>query len=180
MERNGLNILGLGEVRWKEQGDYWSGTHRVIFLGGEKGGEIGVAIILDATTGRRVKKVAQCNERMILVKIEAEPVDIVLIQVYMPTSASEEEEVDKVYEQIEELMVNESSKNNLIIMGDWNAVIGEGKDGRVVGAYGLGTRNERGEKLFEFCETNKLQVTNHMVPTGKEKKVYMEDAWRQR
>ena len=135
MERNGLNILGLGEVRGEERGNYWSGTHRVIFLGGEKGGEIGVAIILDATTGRRVKKVAQCNERMILVKIEAEPVDIVLIQVYMPTSASEEDEVDKVYEQIEELMVNESSKNNLIIMGDWNAVIGEGKDGRVVGAY---------------------------------------------
>ena len=170
MERNGLNILGLGEVRGEERGNYWSGKHRVIFSGGEKDGERGVAIILDAATGKRVKKVVQCNERMILVKIEAEPVDTVLIQVYMPTSASEEEEVDKVYEQIEELMVNESSKNNLIIMGDWNAVIGEGKDGRVVGAYGLGTRNERGEKLFEFCETNKLQVTNTYFQQAKRRR----------
>ena len=93
----------------------------MVYSGGENGGERGVAIILDAETGKRVKKVVQCNERMISIKIEAEPVDIVLIQVYMPTSASEEEEVDKVYEQIEELMVNESSKNNLIIIGDWNA-----------------------------------------------------------
>ena len=89
----------------------------MIFSQGEKGGgETGAA------TGKRIKKVVQCNERMILVKIQAEPVDIVLIQVYMPTSATEEQEVDKVYEQIEELMVNESSKNNLIIIigGQYN------------------------------------------------------------
>ena len=48
-------------------------------------------------------------------------------------------------------------------MGDWNAVVGEEGDGKEVGMYGLGQRNDRGDKLVEFCKRNKLQtliVTN--------------------
>jgi hypothetical protein len=36
-------------------------------------------------------------------------------------------------------------------MGDWNAVVGEGRDELVVGKFGLGLKNERGEKLIDFC-----------------------------
>ena len=43
-------------------------------------------------------------------------------------------------------------------MGDFNAKIGKGKQGEVVGSHGLGERNERGERLVEFCMNNKLIV----------------------
>ncbi|CAF1487313.1 unnamed protein product, partial [Didymodactylos carnosus] len=46
----------------------------------------------------------------------------------MPTSASDDEEVDKLYEQIVELIAAEKANEYLIIMGDWNAVLGEGAD----------------------------------------------------
>ena len=49
---------------------------------------------------------------------------------------------------------------NVVIMGDWNAVVGEGGDGKEVGMYGLGQRNDRGDKLVEFCKRNKFMVTN--------------------
>ena len=100
------------------------------------------------------------SDRAILVKIEAEPRDIVAVQVYMPTSSSEDEKVDEVYEQINEFIEAEKGNDYLILMGDWNAVIGEGEHGRDVSKYGHGRRNERGEKLVEFCREKKLMVTN--------------------
>ena len=46
------------------------------------------------------------KDKLLLVKIKADPVDIMIIQVYMPTSTSEEEEVDEMYEVIEEKLNN--------------------------------------------------------------------------
>ena len=46
------------------------------------------------------------------------------------------------------------------MMGDWNAVVGEGRDDLEVGMFGLGNRNDRVERLVEFCKSNKLMITN--------------------
>ena len=132
----------------------------MIHSGGKKSGERGVAIVLDEETGERVKKGVQHSDRVIVVKMEAEPRDIVAVQVYMPTSSSEDEKVDEVYEQINDIIEAEKGNDYLILMGDWNAVIGEGEQGREVGKYGHGRRNERGEKLVEFCRENKFMVIN--------------------
>ena len=47
-----------------------------------------------------------------------------------------------------------------MVMGDWNAVVGEGMDGREIGKCGLGKRNERGEMLVKFCRRQKMVATN--------------------
>lgn len=78
----------------------------------------------------------------------------------MPTSDHDVEEVDSVYEQIREIMEREERGACIVIMGDMNAVIGEGREGKTVGSFGLVTRNERGEKLVSFCIENRLVVTN--------------------
>jgi len=52
--------------------------------------------------------------------------------------------VDAVYERIEELQDKETKgKDCTLVMGDWNAVIGEGKEDMLVGHYGLGYRKDR-------------------------------------
>ena len=159
MKRMNLNILGLSEVRWKEGGDFMSDGMRVIYAGGNEN-QRGVAVILDGETAKRVTKIVQHSDRLILVKIQAEPVDLVVIQIYMPTSDHEDEEVEELYEELEELMDKEKGNDYLVILGDWNAVVGEGRDGKEVGAFGLGVRNDRGQLLVEFCRRRKMKITN--------------------
>lgn len=129
MLRNRLNILGLSEGRWKDNGDYPSGDIRVIHTAGKQGIG-GVAILLDKEVAKRVTKVDKHSDRLIMVKVQAEPVDMVIIQVYMPTTGHDENEIEEMYECIEKFMDAEKGNDNLVIMGDWNAVIGEGKDGK--------------------------------------------------
>ena len=45
----------------------------------------------------------------------------------MPTSDSEDEGIEMMYEQIEELIKGEKATDQVIVMGDWNAVVGEGR-----------------------------------------------------
>ena len=114
MIRIELNVLGLSEVRWKDGGDFESDGFRVCCAGGAER-QRGVAIILDKEMAKRVLKVEMVSDRIILVKIQAEPVDLVIVQVYMPTSAHGDDEVEEMYERIDELMRKEKGKECLAI-----------------------------------------------------------------
>ena len=95
-------------------------------------------VMVDGETAKRMTKVIQHSDRLILVKIQAEPVDIVVIKVYMPTSDHEDEEVEGLYEELEELIEKEKGTDHIIVLGDFNAVVGEGRDEKEVGSSGLG------------------------------------------
>ena len=57
-------------------------------------------------------------------------------------------------------MSQTKSRDMVIVMEDLNAEIGSGKDGEIVGAFGLGTRNERGDRLMELCKKFNLSISN--------------------
>jgi exonuclease III len=106
-----------------------------------------------------VKKIVY-NDKIIAVKLQAEPINILMMQVYMPTSEHEDEEVEELNDIIEEILEEDRKVNtNTIIMGDWNSV-GDESYRNIVGPHGLGRKNLRGQKLINFCERNGLIVTN--------------------
>jgi len=78
--------------------------------------------------GKRVNTVIQYNHRIIAIKIDTKPVNTFIIQVYMPTSGHGDDEVEEMYEQIDEIIKLSKGKDNMIIIGDWNAVVGEIKE----------------------------------------------------
>ena len=136
MKRNGLSILGISEVRWKGQKEFVSDGVRVISSGGEEC-ERGVAFILDQEVARRLIEIKQCSDRLIMIKVSATPIDMVIIQVYMPTSDHADEEIEEMYEQIEKLINGVKGNTNLIVMGDFNASVGEGNDEKVTDKFSL-------------------------------------------
>ncbi|GFN92180.1 craniofacial development protein 2-like [Plakobranchus ocellatus] len=85
-----------------------------------------------------------------------------IIQVYAPTANINDEDLDKFYKynELDTAKTQCKSQDPLIIMGDFNAKVGLEKVDDIVGKHGLGIRNERGEKLIEWCQTNNIIVGN--------------------
>ncbi|CAF4866547.1 unnamed protein product [Rotaria socialis] len=89
-------------------------------------------------------------------------IKISVIHVYAPTSSSSEEDIEAFYNDIEQALAKTDKKDVLILTGDWNAKIGnDNTDWKsVMGKYGYGDRNERGERLLEFATVHDLYVCN--------------------
>jgi len=84
-----------------------------------------------------------------------------MMQVYMPTSEHEDDEVEELCDIIEEILEEDGKGDtNIIIMGDWNSAVGDESYRNIVGSHGLGRKNHTGQMLINFCERNGLIVTN--------------------
>ena len=83
-----------------------------------------------------------------------------VIQIYAPTSNAEEAEVERFCEDQQDLLELTRKKDVLFIIGDWNAKVGGQETPGVTGKFGLGVRNEAGQRLLEFCQENALVIAN--------------------
>ena len=83
---------------------------------------------------------------MISIRFQGKPFYITVIQVYAPTSNAEAE-VERFYEDLQELLELTPPKDVLFIVGDWNAKVGSQETPGVTGKFGLGIRNEAGQRL---------------------------------
>ena len=107
------------------------------------------------------------NDRMISVCLQGKPFNITVIQVYAPTSNAEETEVERFYEDLQDLLELTPKKDVFYIIRDWNAKVGSQETPRVTGKFGLGMWNEAGQKLIEFCQENALVIANTLFQQHK-------------
>ena len=94
-------------------------------------------------------------------------INIIVIQIYAPTSNTEEAEVEWFYEDLQDLLELTPKKDVLFIIGDWNAKVGSQELPGVTGRFGLGVQNEAGERLIEFCQENALVIANTLFQQHK-------------
>ena len=103
---------------------------------------------------------------MISVRFQGKPFSITVIQLYAPTSNAEKAEVEQFYEDLQDLLAL-TPKKVLFIMGDWNVKAGSQETPGVTGKFGLGIRNEAGQRLMEFCQENALVIANTLFQQHK-------------
>ena len=102
-------------------------------------------IVQNAVLGYSLK-----NDRVISVHLQGKPFNITVIQVYAPTSNTQETEVERFYEDLQDLLELTPKKDVLFIIGDWNAKVGSQETPGVTGKFGFGMWNEAGQRLTEF------------------------------
>ena len=104
---------------------------------------------------------------MISVRFQGKPFNIMVIQVYARTSNAEEAEVERFYEDLQDLLELTPQKDVLFIIWDWNAKVGSQETPGVIGKFGCGVRNETGQRLVEFCQENALVIANTLFQQHK-------------
>ena len=107
------------------------------------------------------------NDRMISVHFQGKPFNITVIQVYAPTSNTEEAEVEQFYEDLQDLLELTPKKDVLFIIGDWKAKVGSQEIPGVTSKLGLGVQNKAGQRLIEFCQENALVIANTLFQQHK-------------
>ena len=104
---------------------------------------------------------------MISVRFQGKPFNITVVQVYAPTSNAEKTEVERFYEDLQDLLELTPKKDVLFIIGNLNAKVGSQGIPGVTGKFGLGVQNEAGQRLIEFCQENTLVVVNTLFQQHK-------------
>ena len=101
------------------------------------------------------------------VHFQGKPFNITVIQVYAPTSNAEEAEVERFYEDLQDLLKLTHKKDVLFIIWNWNAKVGSQETSGVTGKFDLGIRNEAWQRLIEFCQENTLIIANTLLQQHK-------------
>ena len=146
MARENINVLGIGKLKWTGMGEFNSDDHYIYYCGEESLRRNGVSLIVNrvrnAVLGCNLK-----NNRIVSVRFQGKPFNVMVIQAYAPASNAKEAEVERFFEDLQDLLELTPKKYVLFIIGDWNAKVGSQEISGVTGKFGLGVQNEAGQSM---------------------------------
>ena len=110
MARVNTDILGISELKWTGMGEFNSDDHYIYYCGQESLRRNGVAIMVNKRVWNAVLGCNLKNNRRISVHFQGKPFNIMVIKVYVPTSNAEEAEVERFYEDLQDLLEQTQKK----------------------------------------------------------------------
>ncbi|CAF1405247.1 unnamed protein product [Adineta ricciae] len=160
MDRIKIGILGISEFKWAGNGHFTSGGNEVYYSGSQNTRKNGVAIVLNKKLVNSVTRYFPKNGRIISIRLRGQPTNLTTIQIYAPTTEADESTIDSFCMDLQQTLDSTPKKDAILITRDWNAKVGETVVPDIVGKFGLGKRNEPGERLIVFSEENGMIITN--------------------
>ena len=162
MERLDISMCGLSETKWSGSGHFKTLDGHTVLYSGKTGREHhGVAIWINKNTSSSLASYNPISNRVILATFNSKPRDVTIVQCYAPTVDKQDEEIEQFYRDLAQAITDVPKRNILLITGDFNARVGEdATETDVLGKYGHGKRNDRGQTLVDFCAEHRLVVSN--------------------
>ena len=163
MNRCGVSILGVSELWMLSQGRFTTDDGFGVYFSGKEEGRraSGVGFVVDKEASKAVVGYNPIDYRVMTLRLKGHPMNTTFLQVYAPTTEADEDKMDVFYSKVQEALDKINSKDVIIMMGDWNVKIGGNRpSNNYIGKFGLGMRNERGDRLADFCASNNLVITN--------------------
>ena len=141
MARVNVDFLGISELKCTGMSEFNSDDHYIYYCGQESLRRNGVTIMVNKRVRNALHGCNLKNNRMISVRFQGKPFNTMVIQAYAPTSNAEEAEVERFYEDLQDLLELTPKKDVLFTIGDWNAKVGSQETHGVTGKFGLGVQN---------------------------------------
>lgn len=176
-ERYNIDILGLSETRWNQSGEFLTRSGDTLLYAGHENENsphtAGVALLLSRTAKQSLISWQAISERLITARFKCRVRNVTIIQCYAPTEAANVEDKDDFYAQLESTFDQVARKDVIIVMGDFNAQIGQNNEDRekVMGREGLGTETDNGSRFIEFCSSAELVIGGSIFPHRRIHKV---------
>ena len=173
-----VDIAALQETRLAESGTLRENNY-TFFWRGKASDEIrehGVGFAVKNTLLNMIEPGEIGTERILAMRLHTTDGPVNLISVYAPTLYSPQEAKDEFYDRLHRTIQSMPIQEQLILLGDLNARVGAdaGSWPTCLGQFGVGTLNENGQRLLEFCTINNLCITNTYFRMKPQHKV----SWR--
>ena len=173
MSRYNLEILGLSEVRWDNSGEHKLQSGQKLLYSGfqtqQKVHTHGVGLLLSNAASKSLISWTPHGHRILeaTFRTQQKRIKLKIILAYAPTNDATAEDKDDFYDQLDNITTkNKNSKDISMLIGDLNAKVGADNTGieQVMGREGLGTRNDNGERLVDFCTRQDMVIGGTIFP----------------
>src|SRR6478609_2203023 len=170
LERFDWDIVGIAETHVTGTGELNTDNIKMMYSGHETEHRAGVGLVLSKNAAQAMVSFKPINERLLVAKFRVWVGWLKVIQVYAPTTAASEREINEFYNLLQEEVSAVARGDKLILIGDFNANVGKADGataGKAIGQHGYGNRKARGDILVDFCILNNLFTTKTFFRQAK-------------
>lgn len=173
MNKYKMEIIALQEIRWKEEGKIDKENYTMFYGGEPKQGRNGTGFMISKKFRDKVLKFKVINGRITYIRMKNKQANITLVNVYAPTEDAQEEDKIEFYEKLEETCESIPRNDILIIVGDFNAMVGkEDYTSSVAGKYTIHEiTNNNGTKLCNLAAIMNMTIISTKFKHKLEHKV---------
>lgn len=166
MKEHKIDICALSETKRKGQGTSKYGEYILVHSGKAKQerAQAGVGLLLHEKYQNNIEDIKYVNERILKTTLKINNTVTHLLSIYAPDISKPKEESEHFYELLQDTLDQTGGTDEVIILGDFNARIGNETLLNVKQKYNESIINENGELLIDFCARNELRINNTYFP----------------